>query len=471
MTERACRGFIACSSDEQAKQVADGIARSLRQRLKQLHGVERCDVRPWFFCDDLNGDMLLPALLKKADNIDFAVVVLHPDDPTEIRGQSALITRDNVVFELGIFLAKLSLERVFVFKPESKIKNFRALTDIDGIIAYTYDAGGSAEAASASWEADVDTHCSDIARRVTCLPVQPPSSADEHQAGASVQGQATGNCASESSAARADTGSEYVISGVDEHMNLLRKFAHSKSDQFYFMGTIVGFSYVMPPQLARAVVEGEYYEYTVNVIGSRYVLKFPVAERRLFIFPYAFVLKTIRGILAACERQELREKIRRRVIFKVHYYPKDIIDAVCSVSRECWFQSQGLDPKQINLYLDQYRDRYVGIRLPVENDHIARYMEVIERRQHEAGDMCQTWVLEIGRDGFRKLDISGCFFLDYEDDHLKTLEEPRIGEPRSFNGDEVKNFAETRYEALTRLVPSIGEIDGKIRESFPHYFD
>jgi hypothetical protein len=212
------------------------------------------------------------------------------------------------------------------------------------------------------------------------------------------------------------------------------------------MGTMVGYSYVIPPQLSKFVVEQECVNYEINVIGSQYVLNFPTAfEKRLYIFPYAFVLTTIRGVLSAYEQGR-------------------------SFSPECWFQSQGLDPKQIDIYLNQHRDRYVGVRLPVESNHIHRYMEIIRRRRLDSGDAYETWEFEVGNDGPKQLDISGCAFLDYVGGRLKTREPPLLKQCASFSGEEIKTFAETRYQALTGLVPSIGEIDEKIRRIFPLYF-
>lgn len=53
----------------------------------------------------------LESLTKALEAADFAVLVLTPDDFTESRGDSAPSPRDNVVFELGLFLGRLGRER------------------------------------------------------------------------------------------------------------------------------------------------------------------------------------------------------------------------------------------------------------------------------------------------------------------------------------------------------------------------
>ena len=41
------------------------------------------------------------------DQFDFAVMILSPDDMTESRDQSYASPRDNVLFELGLFMGRL----------------------------------------------------------------------------------------------------------------------------------------------------------------------------------------------------------------------------------------------------------------------------------------------------------------------------------------------------------------------------
>lgn len=59
-------------------------------------------------------------LLKKASAVDFALFVFTPDDIVKIRGESGRVTRDNVVFELGLFIGSIGKERCFILSPRNQ---------------------------------------------------------------------------------------------------------------------------------------------------------------------------------------------------------------------------------------------------------------------------------------------------------------------------------------------------------------
>ncbi len=56
-------------------------------------------------------------LVKKSSVIDFAVFAFTPDDVTKIRDLDAVVARDNVVFELGLFIGAIGKDRCYVVKP------------------------------------------------------------------------------------------------------------------------------------------------------------------------------------------------------------------------------------------------------------------------------------------------------------------------------------------------------------------
>lgn len=57
------------------------------------------------------------SLLEKAQSSDFAALVLTPDDSVVTRGSEVRAARDNVIFELGLFLGALGPRRVFIIQP------------------------------------------------------------------------------------------------------------------------------------------------------------------------------------------------------------------------------------------------------------------------------------------------------------------------------------------------------------------
>lgn len=56
-------------------------------------------------------------LVKKSSTIDFAVFVFTPDDVATIRKHEEAIARDNVVFEMGLFIGAIGKERCYIVKP------------------------------------------------------------------------------------------------------------------------------------------------------------------------------------------------------------------------------------------------------------------------------------------------------------------------------------------------------------------
>lgn len=56
-------------------------------------------------------------LVKKSSMVDFAVFVFTPDDLTTIREKQHATARDNVIFELGLFIGAIGKDRCYVVKP------------------------------------------------------------------------------------------------------------------------------------------------------------------------------------------------------------------------------------------------------------------------------------------------------------------------------------------------------------------
>ncbi|MEO5999672.1 MAG: TIR domain-containing protein [Chitinophagaceae bacterium] len=68
---------------------------------------------------------------------DFIIFVFTPDDKIEIRGESKKMARDNVIFELGMFIGKLKRMKAFLVFPTDT--NLKILSDFDGIEKATID--------------------------------------------------------------------------------------------------------------------------------------------------------------------------------------------------------------------------------------------------------------------------------------------------------------------------------------------
>lgn len=60
----------------------------------------------------------IPSLEAQVDQSDFAIAIVKPDDTVNTRElKNAPIVRDNVIFELGLFIGRLGLDRTFLVEP------------------------------------------------------------------------------------------------------------------------------------------------------------------------------------------------------------------------------------------------------------------------------------------------------------------------------------------------------------------
>jgi predicted nucleotide-binding protein len=64
------------------------------------------------------GEHVLDGLVRKAKTVDFAILVLSPDDHVESRNAESQAPRDNVVFELGLFIGALGKDRTYMVHPD-----------------------------------------------------------------------------------------------------------------------------------------------------------------------------------------------------------------------------------------------------------------------------------------------------------------------------------------------------------------
>ena len=81
------------------------------------------------------GQTTLASLLRAASSFDFAVFLFEPDDVIESRGATFSVPRDNVVFELGLFMSHLGVKRAFPMAPLGRV---RLLSDLGGFQPISY---------------------------------------------------------------------------------------------------------------------------------------------------------------------------------------------------------------------------------------------------------------------------------------------------------------------------------------------
>jgi Predicted nucleotide-binding protein containing TIR-like domain/Ricin-type beta-trefoil lectin domain-like len=125
------RLFVASSSESL------DIAYSIQTNLEK-----DCEVTVWaqgIFQPTITS---LESLLHSIKNFDFGVFIFSPDDLLRIRGAEHIAVRDNVLFELGLFIGRLGRERVFVIMPRDN-HDFRVPSDLIGLSPLTFDSSRS----------------------------------------------------------------------------------------------------------------------------------------------------------------------------------------------------------------------------------------------------------------------------------------------------------------------------------------
>lgn len=78
----------------------------------------------------------IESLEKELDTADFAIVVLTGDDAATVRSSDVVLPRDNVIFELGLFIGRLGRSRCFFFVDAASATQIAS--DLSGVKPVTF---------------------------------------------------------------------------------------------------------------------------------------------------------------------------------------------------------------------------------------------------------------------------------------------------------------------------------------------
>lgn len=153
--------FIGSSSE------AIPYARATHEQIRRV-----AQVTPWYGGAFGPNEYTMEALEQQLDQSDFGVFVFAPDDVALIRGKYAFVTRDNTLFEMGLFWGKLRRKRVFCIVPNEvveredlvdgvKVKDFHLLSDLQGLTLLQYELR-----TDENYNSAVDVACGHIIRKI-----------------------------------------------------------------------------------------------------------------------------------------------------------------------------------------------------------------------------------------------------------------------------------------------------------------
>ncbi len=109
------------------------IASEIVEGLKHDNVIARQWSNPGVFTP---GGISIDTLVKEVELADFAAMVFGPDDQVASRKDSFFAPRDNVVFELGLFMGRLDRNRALVIKEHGS--EIKIPTDLLGVTPITY---------------------------------------------------------------------------------------------------------------------------------------------------------------------------------------------------------------------------------------------------------------------------------------------------------------------------------------------
>jgi hypothetical protein len=106
-------------------------------------------------------DVALQRLLQLVETSDFGVFVCSADDTATIRGAYNPVVRDNVLFELGMFMGYLGLQRTFFLIPQDGL-DLHLPSDLSGITYGAYDT----KRRDGEWQQATAPFCTEVRKKI-----------------------------------------------------------------------------------------------------------------------------------------------------------------------------------------------------------------------------------------------------------------------------------------------------------------
>jgi len=156
MPKRSDRPSVFVGSSKEGASVAKAMQVALD---------ESCEVELWSQGVFGLSQGTLESLVSAADRFDFAVLVLTADDLLVSRGGVHASARDNVLFELGLFIGRLGRDRTFIVSDRTNPP--RLPSDLAGITTATFQPhdSGNLQAALGAACTTIEQHIGRVGPR------------------------------------------------------------------------------------------------------------------------------------------------------------------------------------------------------------------------------------------------------------------------------------------------------------------
>lgn len=118
-----------------------GFARAIKSKIQDIAAVT-----VWDEIDFNLGRATLESLIELPPAFDFAILIFTSDDLTESRGIITPTPRDNIIFELGLFMGHLGRDRTFFVYSETD--DLKIPSDLKGITYIPFKARNGDETAA-----------------------------------------------------------------------------------------------------------------------------------------------------------------------------------------------------------------------------------------------------------------------------------------------------------------------------------
>jgi predicted nucleotide-binding protein len=97
---------------------------------------EHCEASVWTQGSFGLSGTTIASLLQETQRFDYAALILTPDDLVTRRGHARPAARDNVLFEVGLFIGAIGIERTFLICCQDDRLDLPS--DLDGVTRLTY---------------------------------------------------------------------------------------------------------------------------------------------------------------------------------------------------------------------------------------------------------------------------------------------------------------------------------------------